>query len=155
MSVDAFGSRCCGIMLGGTALLALVHAAPIANAQDQQPATPPPAQTQTPQEPPAPSPSPPAPSVQAPSTPAPTLSTPAPTPSTPLQAIGRGTQLPQINIRAHSPKQRSRLARRAALARWQSWPRSRVTRRSPRSPGAATDACSVGQRKTSAERQTH
>src|SRR3974377_2044897 len=88
-------------ILGGTALLALLAALPLASAQDQPPPSTP-AHTQAPQETAPSSPSPP-PSVQTPSTPAPapsaeTPSTPAPTPSP--QTSGGGRQLPQINVRA-------------------------------------------------------
>src|SRR6516164_1142683 len=98
MLLKVYRCRSRAAILGGTALLALLAALPLASAQDQPPPSPP-AQTQAPQETAPSSPSPPAPSVQTPSTPAPAPS-PA-TPSTPApQTSGGGRQLPQINVRA-------------------------------------------------------
>src|SRR6516164_8458249 len=90
MLLKVYRCRRRAAILGGTALLALLAALPLASAQDQPPPSHP-AQTQAPQETAPSSPSSPAPSVQTPSTPAPT---PSP------QTSGGGRQLPQINVRA-------------------------------------------------------
>src|SRR4029077_17612469 len=102
MLLEVYRYRRRAAMLGCTALLALLNALPPASAQDQ-PAANPPAQTQAPQESTPPSPSPPAPSVQTPSS-----RTPSP------QISGRGSQLPQINVRAARRSAPRNVARRPA-----------------------------------------
>ena len=83
-------------IIGSSALIALLAAAPIARAQDQ-PAPNPPAPAQAPQE------SPPTPATTAPIAPpiSPTPAAPAPAAPTPAPQIrGSREQLPQINVRA-------------------------------------------------------